>query len=163
MAVLEPQDDLNCLNSLSNWFDQISREITVVQIQINQKNGFWFFTRHIYSQEELLNSPIFNKINAMTQNIGYNLDSWAKYGKLGKYTQDFYTKKRDEVSSKLNQTNALIARREPTWWEKVGDFFESATKFILQNLPLIVDILEKNKHLLPKIGGKLKMLPKIGD
>lgn len=155
MAFFERQDNLNHLNSLSNWFDRIFREIAVVQSQINQKNGFWIFKRHIYSQEELLNSPILNKIDAMTQNIGYNLESWAKYGKLGKETQEFYTRKRDEVSSKLNQTNYRIAQRQPTWWEQSGAFFLGATQHILQNLPLIVELISITRHRFPGLGKQL--------
>ncbi|QIZ72264.1 hypothetical protein [Oxynema aestuarii] len=155
MAFFERQDNLNHLNSLSNWFDLIFREIAVVQTQINQKNGFWIFQRHIYSQEELLKSPILNKIDAMTQNIGYNLQSWAQYGKLHKETQEFYIKKRDEVSSKLEKTHEMIAQRQPTWWEQSGAFFLGATQHILENLPLMIELISITRRRFPGLGKQL--------
>jgi hypothetical protein len=145
---------------LSTWFDKIFQRISSVQEKIHQKEGL-FFKKHTYSQEELRNLRDYDAIFSMTETIGENLRQWEKRKRLDEDTQQFYSQKREYVSSRLDRINQMIAERTPTFWERVKGQFEGLHKAIMQNLPTIIQVVITVKEM--GLFDKLKLLqPKQG-
>lgn len=59
-------------------FKPVFREIELIELQINQKKGWFIFKTHSCSKKELLESQHFSKINSITEKIGDDIKNWTK-------------------------------------------------------------------------------------
>ena len=76
--------------SLYQKFRHVHCEIDYIRAKIHQKRGFWFFKSHIYSVDELLESPHHARIYTITAKIGDDAGNWYKCGQLSKEGKKSY-------------------------------------------------------------------------
>jgi len=115
-------------------FKPVFREISFLEWKIDKKEGF-IFTKHTYTQAELLESEHFDKIDSFTEKIGDDIRNWYNSGKLSENEQNIYYLQRAEVDDALERLRFKIETREPTWWEKVGGVVKQTFKTIMDNMP----------------------------
>jgi phage anti-repressor protein len=116
-------------------FQKVFKEITFLQYKIDQKQGFIIFKSHVYSQESLLKTEHYSKINSITKKIGDDIINWNKYGQLSAEGKECYEKGKKLVRDELEKLHKVIAHREPTWWEQVEVFFKHYLVLIQENMP----------------------------
>ena len=122
-------------SSIIKKFTKVHLEIERLDGKVNEKSGFLFFKSHVYTIKELLDSPHHQKIFAITEKIGDDVESWYKAGRLSKSEEETYYAERDSVDDELHRVNASIEEREPTWWEVIKGPFTEFVEIILDNLP----------------------------
>jgi hypothetical protein len=117
----------------------------------DEKKGFWIFTSHRYSAEQIFSSPEYNQMISTINKIGDDINNWDKNEKLDVSTRHIYNVNRDELLEKIDDLKIQIERREPTWWDKVKTFFKKFIDFIIKVLPKIL-------HGLIAIFSDIKLL-----
>lgn len=122
-------------NKIAWKFRRVYKEINRLNIKISQKSGFLFFRSHVYTIQELLNSPHHHKIFAITEKIGDDTQNWYRAGRLSEDEEREYFHHRENVDRRLRDINISIQKRRPTWWEKVKEPFTQFVEVILHNLP----------------------------
>jgi len=126
---------MNTKVRIQNKFKKVYRELEHLEQKVHKKSGFLFFESHIYTIEELLNSPHHHKIFSITEKIGADIKSWYHSGKLTSEEENVYYFERDKTEDELDRINTNIEYREPTWWEEVKGTFIEFTQRVLDNLP----------------------------
>jgi len=66
--------------NIERKFRRVFNEVELVRSKIDEKKG-WIFTSHVYSKEELSNSPHHEKIYSITEKIGDDAENWYKRNK----------------------------------------------------------------------------------
>lgn len=139
-------------------FKKVYREIDMIESKIHRKEGF-FFTNHIYNQDELLNSAHHNRINSITGKIGDDVKNWHMTGKLSEEERFAYYEERDNTDDMLHRLHLEIENREPTWWENIKGVANSFIILIMDNLPALSGWLLENTAkvmlVLPAPVGKI--------
>ena len=126
---------MNSQIRIESKFRKVYIELESLERKIYRKSGFLFFKSHVYTIEELLDSPHHHKIFSITEKIGDDMESWFNAGKLTSEEEEIYYFERDKIDDELHRINMIIEDREPTWWEEVkGPFIEFGI-MILNNLP----------------------------
>jgi hypothetical protein len=146
---------------LEKKFNRVFHEIIMLESKINKKKGFWMFTTHSHSEEELLESR--EKINSITEKIGSDVISWNKFGKLTEEGRSVYENTKKEVKDKLEQVAKMIAYREPTWWEGIKPSFVEFIVKVVSNMPeiLIENLAFPLFNKIPMLSGFFKKIPKL--
>lgn len=142
-------------------FKTVHHEIDYLKTKVNQKSGFWIFTSHIYTIDELLKSEHHSKIFAITEKIGDDANNWYKAGELSEEGKEAYYSERETVEDRLHQVNLEIETRQPTWWEETKDMLTQFVRKVMKNMPdLEWGLLDKlvNKFL-PSPLKKLLSFP----
>lgn len=116
-------------------FKPILREIDYVKLKIHKKKGFWFLKQHVYTEQDLLDSPHFCKIDSIIEKIGSDVESWHKNGKLSLFDRQVYQEYRDATDLKLEGLKKEIIARQPTWWENFRSVFEGFIGVVMGKLP----------------------------
>lgn len=137
---------------MSAKFRPVFREMKSLERKIYKKDG-WIFVEHKYTIEELLDSEHHHKIYSYTDKIGDDIQKWFDEGKLSDIEEESYYLKRSEVEDELENINAQIEEREPTWWEEVKNVMEEYIVVIMDNMPE-----ELRRTLLSNFKGAMKML-----
>ena len=141
-------------------FKKVYSELATLERKIFQRSGFLIFKSHIYTIEELLNSPHHQKIFSITEKIGSDMHSWYAAGKLLDSEEKEYFSHRNSVDTQLQRLNMKIQTRKPTWWEKTKGPLMEFVGLVLENLPAQFTrkmIGKVNKILLPFF----KKIPKL--
>ncbi len=146
--------------SFRSKFKNVSREIELLKLKVHQKEGILFFTSHVHSQEELLNSEHHQKIDSVTKKIGDDARNWERLGKLSSYEKYSYEKHENEVQDELHSVNVEIVRRQPTWWENVKGGCEKFIILIMTNLKLDSVLLLKMMKPLLNLPGPIGAVAK---
>jgi len=139
---------------LEGAFKKISTYLDTLFGLKDKLKGFWIFKSH-YSAAEIFSSPEYTKIESFVGKIGDDIKNWEKNGELDGSTRHIYNVNRDALLDKLDDLKIQIERREPTWWDKVKDFFIKAIKFITEKLPKMLKGLlcfMSNVKLLQELG-----------
>ena len=150
---------------MKSKFQKVYLEIDKIEFKIFRKEGFLFFKSHVFSINELLNSPEHQKIDSITKKIGDDAQIWYKRGKLTVDEEEAYYDEKDKVNEELRKLNKKILNREPTWWEEVKSPFIRFVEIIADNLPdeLKLDLISFIKKIAPKylpnFKEAIKMLP----
>jgi hypothetical protein len=130
----------------------------------DELKGFWIFKSHKYSSKEIFKSPQFNRIESISGKIADDITNWQKNGKLDIATRNVYNVNRDLLENRIRKLEDEIERREPTWWDKVKDFFRYFINFIMTILPRLVFKLLSNvaegKGILAEPAKKLLQMTK---
>ena len=130
------------------------RECDYLEDKIFKKDGVIFKT-HRYSISDLMDSPHHSKINAVTQKIGSDISYWEMSGKLSAREKEAYHIERENIDDTLHQINRNIQNREPTLWEEISKVAEEFVGKIMNNLPML-------RELLTYIGKVFGKIPYIG-
>ena len=150
---------------MKSKFKKVYLEIDKIESKIFRKEGFLFFKSHVFSIEELLNSPEHQKIESITKKIGDDTLIWSKLGRLSQDEEEAYYDEKDKVDDELKRLNRKISEREPTWWEEVKTPLIKFVEIIASNLPdeLKVNLISFIKKIIPKslpfLDKTSKMLP----
>ncbi len=121
--------------NIKKKFAKVHLEIEHLDSKVKEKSGFLFFKSHVHTIKELLDSPHHQKIYAITEKIGDDVESWYKSGRLSKSEEETYFIERDSVDDELHRVNLSIEEREPTWWEVIKQPFTEFVEIVLDNLP----------------------------
>lgn len=152
------------IRTIQSKFKIAYRECDYLEDKIFKKDGF-FFKTHKYTINELMNSPHHSKINAVTKKIGSDISYWEMSGKLLEDEKEAYHIQREAVDDVLHQLNRNIQNREPTLWERISQIAEEFITKIMNNLPLLSELLTYAGKILgkiPYIGGAFPILIHIG-
>lgn len=133
-------------------FRPVFRELKSLERKIYKKEGL-IFVEHKYTIDELLDSEHHHRIYSYTDKIGDDIQNWFDEGKLGEVEEEHYYLKRAEVEDELEDINAQIEEREPTWWEDVKGTMRKFVVTVMDNMPE-----ELKRTLLPNLKGTIKML-----
>jgi hypothetical protein len=133
-------------------FKRVFNEIEYIRVKINKKEG-WLFTNHIYTQEELFDSPHHKKIYSVTEKIGDDAENWYKHGKFSDEGKALYYDYRDEVDDELHEINLEIENREPTWWESFKGIAEGFIFSVMDNMPMLKRFLLTASNTLARLPG----------
>lgn len=126
------------------------RECDFLQDKIFKKDGI-FFKEHRYKTTYLMNSPHHDKINAVTEKIGSDISYWEMSGKLSHSEKETYYTERDKIDDILHQINRDILNREATLWEKISKAAEEFVAKIMDNLPMLTELLTYAGKMLGRI------------
>lgn len=133
-------------------FRPVFRELKSLERKIYKKEGL-IFLEHKYTIDELLDSEHHHRIYSYTDKIGDDIQNWFDEGKLGEAEEEHYYLKRAEVEDDLEDINAQIEEREPTWWEDVKGTMRKFVVIVMDNMPE-----ELKRTLLTNLKGTIKML-----
>lgn len=133
-------------------FRPVFRELKSLERKIYKKEGL-IFVEHKYTIDELLDSEHHHRIYSYTDKIGDDIQNWFDEGKLGEVEEEHYYLKRAEVEDELEDINAQIEEREPTWWEDVKGTMRKFVVIVMDNMPE-----ELKRTLLTNLKGTIKML-----
>jgi len=136
---------------LENGFGKINDELDDIERKVNMVIGL-VFKRHRYTVEVLLDSSQMNRIKSLAGKIKDDVAQWDTAGKLPYRLKIFYNESAESVQKRLRMINQAIQDRNPTLWEKVGDFFRRLYKIVVELLPSIFQRLLFGQR--PKVLGK---------
>lgn len=155
---------------IAHKFGIAEREIERLASKIHLQKGAWFFRRHMFSVEDLIESEHYDKIYAICEKIGDDVIHWHQSGKLTAEGLETYQKEREGIRRKLNSLNKEIETRLPTIWENFLSIFEGFVVVVMKVLPTVAKIvktiaayLDVDPSRLLGTGKKQKLLPKIND
>ena len=135
-------------------FKPVYREFDLLEDKIFKKVGL-IFKEHQYKQEELINSAHHRKIDSITRKIGSDISYWEMRGRLSAEEKNVYLEERERVDDVLHDLNRKIENREPTLWEIISDKANKFLKKIMDNLPMLTE-------LLTYAGKYLRKIPYVG-
>jgi len=136
---------------LENGFGRINDELDDIEGKVNMVVGK-IFKRHRYTAECLLDSSQMSRIKSLAGKIKDDVTQWDAAGKLPYRLKVFYNENAESVQNRLRMINQTIQDRNPTLWEKVGDFFRQLYKIVVELLPSIFQKLLFGQR--PKVLGK---------
>lgn len=139
----------------SQKFSIAEREISRLKSKVNLKRKGFIFWKHVYSIEELVNSPHHRKIYAVCEKIGDDVMQWQKTGNLSDDELNAYQAGRDRIQRKYRRVNKEIEEREPTFLEKFLSLLEGFVASVARVLPTLKKIIK----LVRLIAGIPKLLP----
>lgn len=140
-------------------FGRIDREIESLRSEIRLTNGGWIFSRHVYSTQELIQSPRWEKICSISQKISDDALNWVRRGSFTEDGQAAYHKKREGVARKLRSLRKAIREREPTGWEKWMSLFEDTATMVMRILPTTANLIKLAQKLLAAKTESVGLLP----
>ncbi len=148
-----PHDGFNYSLSFKRKFKKVFNEIDHIAVKIDQREG-WLFTNHVYSKEELLNSPHHRKIYSITEKIGDDARNWDIKGRLPREAKEVYEEYRSDVEDGLHEISLKIESRKPTWWEDLKGVLEDYACHIMDNMPLLSGWLLTAGKSLSRLPGR---------
>jgi len=140
---------------LASAFKKINSYLEDLFGMVNKKTGFWIFTSHKYSAKKILKSEQYRKIESYVDKIGDDITNWEKNGELDGSIRHTYNVNRDALEFRIVDLKSQIEKREPTWWDKVKDFFVKAVKWISEKLPKILKGLLSVFNVVAQIEGPI--------
>lgn len=140
----------NKIRIIQSKFKIAYRECDYLEDKIFKKDGVIFKT-HRYTITELSDSPHHAKINSVTKKIGSDISYWEMSGKLSDSEKEAYHIERENIDDTLHQLNRNIQNREPTLWEKISRVAEEFITKIMDNLPMLRELLTYAGKMLGKI------------
>ena len=117
-------------------FAFVHERIRTVQKMVFQQRGL-FFTRHVYSVEELLASPEFSKIDSTARKIADDFHQWYSRGAVSDQGLLFYEMFRQQCEERFEDLQASIRDRRPTFWEAAVQSLNGFVKLVLSVLPVV--------------------------
>ncbi|OQA07932.1 MAG: hypothetical protein BWY66_01207 [bacterium ADurb.Bin374] len=99
-------------------FKKVFKEIEIVRDQTRLVKGF-IFTSHPFSQEQLLKSDHFSRIDSIVKKIDDDATNWFCADNTSNIAEDIYHSIRKQVLNDISELKREIADRQPTWWENI--------------------------------------------
>ncbi|MEL3908310.1 MAG: hypothetical protein P1P64_04775 [Treponemataceae bacterium] len=120
---------------LKKAFTRLDQKVDDLYEMLDEKKKVLFVEWHKYSAEDLYNSHTYQSIQSAIEKIGDDINNWEQNKELNFSIRNTYNANRDLLEDRVEDLNRAIMQREPTIWEKIGNFFKSFVKFIIEHLP----------------------------
>ncbi len=130
-------DENSRINYMGAAFTKIDKKVDDLFEMKDKKKKFLFVTWHQYTAEKLFESATYNSIQSYILKIKDDIDNWENAGELVPAIRTVYNANRDLLEERILDLKEAVEKREPTIWEKIGNFFKGFIKFIADNLPRI--------------------------
>ncbi len=118
-----------------NKFKPAFRELEYLGLMAFKQKGFWIFKSHVFTINELLESPHFSKIDSTVEKIGDDVNHWHERGQLSFFDKQFYWENKTILDDEVHLLRVAIIERQPTWWENFHDAFDDFFNLIMSKLP----------------------------
>jgi hypothetical protein len=139
---------------LESAFKKINKNINALFGMKDETKGFWIFKSHKYSAKQLFESSEYHRIHVIAEKMADDLSNWKQNNQLDSYTKRVYNVNRDLLVGRVSELEEAIKSREPTWWDKIKQFFSSLWQFISDILPkLVLSLLLKMGNMPGLIGS----------
>jgi len=122
---------------LKTAFTKINDNIDDLFEMKDEMKGILIFKRHKYTADELLTSTQYERIKSYMKKIDDDIHQWKQNGELTFSLRNTYNENRELLIERLERFQDAIEKREPTWWEKVKNFFVKIMAFIAEHLPAL--------------------------
>jgi hypothetical protein len=135
-------------------FRKINKNINALFGMKDEIKGFWIFKSHKYSARQLFESEEYHRIHAVAEKMADDLSNWERNNQLDSYTKRVYNVNRELLVGRVSELEESIKSREPTWWDKIKQFFSGLWQFITEMLPrLVLSLLLKMENAPGFIGS----------
>lgn len=115
-------------------FKPVERELTRLREKIGvTRRKLGLFKVHKFTREEL--DQHLSKIESFVEKIGDDVSQWETSEQLTFFEKSLYMKYRNDIQSRLQDIEAMIEDRNPTFWEDVFSLFTNYTSRIMEYLP----------------------------
>ena len=105
-------------NRFEGKFKKVFRELQIIREQTRLVSG-WIFVTHQFSQEQLLKSEHFVKIDSIVKKIDDDAQNWFCSESSCYTAESIYRDMRKRVLSDIAEVKKDISDRPPTWWENI--------------------------------------------
>jgi hypothetical protein len=122
-------------NYLASAFKNIDKSVDELFGMKDEKKGFWVFTSHKYTADEIFKSKPYERILSIIKKIADDVTNWQNNRKLDFMTKSVYNVNRDLLEERIKKLEEQVRTREPTWWEDVKQFFIKVVNLICTILP----------------------------
>lgn len=113
------EDDVRFQKSrFEGKFKKVFKEIEIVRGQARLVKGC-IFTSHSFSQEQLLKSDHFSRMDSIVKKIDDDATNWFCAANASHVAEDTYHAVRKQVLSDIAELKREISDRQPTWWENI--------------------------------------------
>ncbi|HOT28512.1 MAG TPA: hypothetical protein PLU72_10000 [Candidatus Ozemobacteraceae bacterium] len=109
-------------------FKKVTKEIEILREQTRLVTGC-IFTSHSFSQEQLLKSERFARMDSIVKKIDDDAMNWFCANNASHVAEDTYRSIRRQVLSDIAELKREISERQPTWWENT---LASVKQFLLR-------------------------------
>ncbi|MBP7634308.1 hypothetical protein KBA41_09050 [Candidatus Ozemobacteraceae bacterium] len=99
-------------------FKKVVKEIEIIREQTRLVKGF-VFTSHPFSQDQLLKSDHFARIDSIVKKIDDDATNWFCGDNTSHVAENIYHSIRKQVLSDIADLKHEISDRQPTWWENI--------------------------------------------
>lgn len=120
---------------LEKAFTRLNAKVDNLYQMKDEKKHVFFIEWHKYSPEELFHSREYESIISAVEKIADDINYWKENNELGIGIRNTYNVNRDLLEDRLLDFNDAIEHREPTVWEKIGNFFRTLVAFVVNELP----------------------------
>jgi hypothetical protein len=117
----QKQERRQAILTMRGWFNRALDELDQIYSLVNATHGF--FTRHTYSVEELLHHEAFAKADAIVRKIDSDLQYHRRYDNDDLLLLHEFEIGRARVNDEISRILRLIQLRQPTFFERVRDWF----------------------------------------
>lgn len=115
-------------------FKPVERELTRLREKVGvTRRKLGLFKVHKFTREEL--DQHLSKIESFVEKIGDDVSQWETSEQLTFFEKSLYMKYRNDIQSRLQDIEAMIEDRNPTFWEDVFSLFTNYTSRIMEYLP----------------------------
>ncbi len=114
-------------NRFEGKFKKVFKEIEIIRDQTRLVKGF-IFTSHPFSQEQLLKSDHFSRMDSIVKKIEDDAMNWFCASNASHVAEEIYHEIRKQVLSDIATLKREISHRQPTWWENI---LTSVKQFLL--------------------------------
>jgi hypothetical protein len=88
------------------------------------------FPRHVYSEEELINSTHLEKITSIANKMGDDIKNWKMNGKISMRVENLYESRIYNTRNHIDYMVERLKSRRATLWERFSEIFMAAYYFI---------------------------------
>jgi hypothetical protein len=122
-------EDTDYAEYVTHGFRVIERECEALDNEISAMAGS-FFQRHLYTEEELLNSKHLEKISSIANKMGDDIENWKVNKKLSLRIESMFHNELYMAEERVNRILERLKNRHYTLWERISEFFVFTYYFI---------------------------------
>ena len=145
---------------LKAYTSRIDKQISLIKVELNQKQGI-FFRTHKYTVEEILKSDSLGKLYSIAEKISDDVMSWNQQGKVLPEDIESYIEFENDLQSKIDILLKQIQERKKTVWEQIKGPINEFFDIFWSVLPGYIKTLTQS--LLPALSSDIKALPQSKD
>jgi hypothetical protein len=119
----------NLVSYINNGFALINKECEEFEAKIDRMKGK-HFSRHEYSEEELVHSNHIDKIKSIAGKMGSDIENWKIRGLVPGNVYSYYENKIEILKQRMTYMMERLKFRRKTVWDSIGEFFLSTYYFI---------------------------------
>lgn len=118
-------------------FGKIEREVEALEKDIDIKQGFLWFKKHRYTQEELLNSKRVTYINSVMANLENHAKGLAKSNRISSNVTWEYNEQRKATEKHIKAIIRKIEERDPTKFDRYTSKIKSFLESLINRFPVV--------------------------